>query len=728
VLNNPPVAGFSANKTTVYEDEPISFTDGSTGVVESYAWDVDNDGTVDYTTEDCIHSYSSVGTYSVNLTVENDGGSDTEIKSCYITVLGIPPIADFVANVTNVRVGAVVQFTSSSSGDTISYYWNFGDETTSTEQNPQHTYTESGTYTVTLTVGNAYGEDTKTRTDYINAIQLQVAPVIGWGNPSTYVLDIPDGLNAVQIYAGSRNSFAIQENGTIVAWGSAQFGQLPIPTGLRVTDIDSGYGHIVALCENGTVVAWGYNGYGQCNVPTGLTAKAVTAGWYYSAALKNDGTVIVWGDNTDGVCNIPTELTAKEISGGQFHILAIRENGTVVGWGYNGNGECNIPTELTNVVAVAAGASHSVALKNDGTVVAWGDNEYGQCDIPTGLIATQITADEKHTYILLENGTVLQLSDDTYYTPPPGLIASDISSGDYHCLALGYILPEATFSATPQSGYGPLIVQFLDESTGSPTTWNWIFGDGTTSTEQNPQHTYTESGTYAVALTATNAAGSDTETKTGYIIVGQTPAASFTASPASGTWPLTVQFTDTSTNSPTTWVWDFGDGSSSTIQNPSHTYSIFGTYTVSMVVTNQYGNDSEIKTNYIVVHNETDYYPTGSMNFGVWVPFNDFYLSEFITQDESNGEVTINSVGMINTCINWLLAHTAQFGVLIASLAIVTIVTVKTQSVFALFFSLSLILSNMYAPWCPEEAKLLLWVILAIALIGIILKPIIKKV
>lgn len=217
----------------------------------------------------------------------------------------------------------------------------------------------------------------------------------------------------------------------------------------------------------------------------------------------------------------------------------------------------------------------------------------------------------------------------------------------------------------------------------------------------------------------------------GVCSAAEPPVADFTSDVRIGVAPLTVQFADISSgieSSPTTWTWNFGDGGSSTIQNPKHTYSIFGTYTVSVIVTNSYGNDSEIKTDYIVVHNETDYYPTGSMNFGVWLPFTDCYLGEFITLDESNGKVTINSVDMIGTCINWLLAHTAQFGVLIASLVVVTIVTLKTQSIFALFLSLSLILSNMYAPWCPEEAKLLLWVILAIALIGIILKPIIRKI
>lgn len=77
----------------------------------------------------------------------------------------------------------------------------------------------------------------------------------------------------------------------------------------------------------------------------------------------------------------------------------------------------------------------------------------------------------------------------------------------------------ADFSGTPLSGEIPLTVQFTDLSTGSPTSWSWSFGDGGTSTAQNPTHTYVTSGTYTVSLTATNANGSDTVTKTGYITV-----------------------------------------------------------------------------------------------------------------------------------------------------------------------------------------------------------------
>ncbi len=79
--------------------------------------------------------------------------------------------------------------------------------------------------------------------------------------------------------------------------------------------------------------------------------------------------------------------------------------------------------------------------------------------------------------------------------------------------------PVADFSGTPLSGTAPLTVQFTDLSTNSPTSWEWTFGDGGASTTQTPSHQYTSSGTYSVSLTATNAAGSDGETKTGYVTV-----------------------------------------------------------------------------------------------------------------------------------------------------------------------------------------------------------------
>jgi PKD repeat protein len=80
-------------------------------------------------------------------------------------------------------------------------------------------------------------------------------------------------------------------------------------------------------------------------------------------------------------------------------------------------------------------------------------------------------------------------------------------------------LPVANFAASPTTGYRPLMVQFTDTSTGSPTLWSWSFGDGGTSTDRNPQHMYTNAGTYTVRLTVTNAAGSNTMMKAGMIVV-----------------------------------------------------------------------------------------------------------------------------------------------------------------------------------------------------------------
>jgi PKD repeat protein len=85
--------------------------------------------------------------------------------------------------------------------------------------------------------------------------------------------------------------------------------------------------------------------------------------------------------------------------------------------------------------------------------------------------------------------------------------------------------PVADFSADTTSGTAPLTVNFTDLSTNAPTSWAWDFGDGGTSDQQHPVHEYTAAGTYTVNLTATNAAGSDTEVRTGYITVTEPTAA-----------------------------------------------------------------------------------------------------------------------------------------------------------------------------------------------------------
>ncbi|HTY52649.1 MAG TPA: PKD domain-containing protein, partial [Methanomicrobiales archaeon] len=140
--------------------------------------------------------------------------------------------------------------------------------------------------------------------------------------------------------------------------------------------------------------------------------------------------------------------------------------------------------------------------------------------------------------------------------------------------------PGAAYTANTTSGLSPLTVQFTDTSTGSPGHWLWEFGDGTTSTDENPVHTFASDGSYSIALTVSSPVGRDYTTRADSIRVGPVPMVSFTVNQTYGIAPLPARFTDTSSGSPTGWSWDFGDGATSADRNPTHTYLAPGNYTV----------------------------------------------------------------------------------------------------------------------------------------------------
>jgi PKD repeat protein len=197
----------------------------------------------------------------------------------------------------------------------------------------------------------------------------------------------------------------------------------------------------------------------------------------------------------------------------------------------------------------------------------------------------------------------------TYNSPGTYTVSLTVSSSSQNCddtqTKTGYITvnggPTANFVGSPVSGTEPLTVTFTDQSTDA-ISWDWDFGDGGTSTAQNPTHEY-DAGTFTVSLTVTNACGSDNETKTDYIVVDPclAPVADFSGTPISGEVPLTVNFTDASSNNPTGWSWNFGDGGTSIAQNPSYQYTDAGTYTVTLTATNSCGSDGETKVDYITV-------------------------------------------------------------------------------------------------------------------------------
>lgn len=163
----------------------------------------------------------------------------------------------------------------------------------------------------------------------------------------------------------------------------------------------------------------------------------------------------------------------------------------------------------------------------------------------------------------------------------------------------------AEFNANFTTGCDSRVIQFTDASTGSPTAWVWDFGDGSaTSSSQNPSHFYASPGVYTVSLTASIGASSDTETKTNYITIFEGPTAAFSQA-TSTCVGYEVSYTDLSTPGQTAitdWLWDFGDGNTSTLQNPTHSYQNPGTYNVTLFITD--GNNctsEEFKSNVITV-------------------------------------------------------------------------------------------------------------------------------
>lgn len=174
--------------------------------------------------------------------------------------------------------------------------------------------------------------------------------------------------------------------------------------------------------------------------------------------------------------------------------------------------------------------------------------------------------------------------------------------------------PVADFSADNTNPTTIDTVAFTDMSTNNPTSWTWDFTpatitymDGTNANSQHPKVRFDATGLYTVSLTAINAGGSGTETKTDYVdVTDPAPVADFSADNTSPTTEDTVAFTDMSTNNPTSWSWDFTpstitymDGTSANSQNPNVRFDATGLYTVELTATNAGGSGTEIKTDYI---------------------------------------------------------------------------------------------------------------------------------
>jgi PKD repeat protein len=651
-----PVAQFTAQYPP-YSTVPtlVSFTDSSLGSLPmTYQWSFGDGATS--TDQNPTHSYIQRGTYTVSLTVTNQYGTSTATKQDYISI-GTVPEANFVANPTSGNVPLNVAFTDMSTGQVTSWVWDFGDGTGSTQQNPVHTYWTGGLYTVTLTVSNDYGSAYSTKNQYITVAgnlvsKFSASPSTGnaplpvtftdqsLGTPTTWAWDFGDGstsslqnpvhkFTAAGLYAVKltviRGSASDTSTQALDIGGVPQTDFVAIPISASVgspiqfqdkssnsptswtwnfgdtaTSADQNPVHSYQLKGLYTVSLTAQNANGEStttktsyiNVGMGPTADFIPVIVPYTIGQvpmsvgfldKSTGLPTSWnwdfGDGQTDTTQNPTHiyqnkgiytvtLTVSNAFGSDTKVM---KNLITVGY----NGAVDFSTPSTTV-----GVGWIVSFKDLSTIAptqwSW---DFGDGTIGTG---------QNPDHVYHAKGVY-----DVSLTASNPSTTGSITKQQYITVLN---IPRADFVADKTRGGAPMTVIFTDKSTNTPTAWKWDFGDGQTDTVQNPTHTYTTLGTYTVTLIASNNDGQDSATKVNYIVTTLAPVADFSANRQLGNAPFVVQFRDLSSNNPTSWKWDFGDGTSSSVENPSHIYQYEGSYNVTLTATNQYGSDTAFKS------------------------------------------------------------------------------------------------------------------------------------
>jgi RHS repeat-associated protein len=275
-------------------------------------------------------------------------------------------------------------------------------------------------------------------------------------------------------------------------------------------------------------------------------------------------------------------------SGGVYQVRAnLADDGT----GYPSTGNYTISDEphFIEIDWVAASAPGA----NDGTITLWIDG------VQQGSVSgvDNDTRRVEKVYLGPSSGLDAGTAGTQYFDAFESRRSTTIGSGVM-----------ANFSADPVQGAAPLTVTFTNTTqlTSALTSYLWNFGDGYTSTLTQPVHSYTAAGSFTVTLTALTGAEQATVTQTNFITVtgnAVTPVADFSASPVSGVAPLTVTFTNqsTPTETITSYLWNFGDGVTSTITNPVHAYTSTGYFTVALTAFAGTAQDTLTRTNLIRV-------------------------------------------------------------------------------------------------------------------------------
>lgn len=449
------------------------------------------------------------------------------------------------------------------------------------------------------------------------------------------------------------STVALKGDGTVWAWGTNFDGQLgdgtytdrstPVQTQLLsgVTAIGTGGTHSYAVKSDGTLWGWGGGAVGDGthtvrNTPVPILGPSatvgVTGGAYHSVAYDSQGSVWAWGYNWFGQLGNGNTTEAMEpvqvpgISGvvavgaGLYHTLALKGDGTVWAWGGNSSGELGDGTTtnrstpgqvpgLQGVVAIAAGRQHNLALTADGSVYAWGDNYYGQAGsagspVKSPLKVTAITAVTKiasgdyHNLVQRADGTLWAWGRNA-----SGQLGDGTTTNSKVPVQVQFDRTLPATTATPAGG-SYTAPQSVTLTANEPATIYYTL-DGTEPTTASPVYSapIPISATTVLKYFARDLAGNAESVRSQSYTLTRPPApvADFTAAVTAGDVPLTVSFSDLSSGAPTSWLWDFGDASTSTLQSPQHVYYAGGSYTVTLTATNWGGSSTMTRTGYVNV-------------------------------------------------------------------------------------------------------------------------------
>jgi PKD repeat protein len=629
---NLPVAAFNSDITSGCGPLEIQFNDNSTGATE-WNWSFPGGTPATSTDENPIVTYNTPGTYNVTLVAANVSGNNTSTQTTYIEVLN-EATASFASS-TN-ALNAI--FTNTSTNAT-SYVWNFGDGNMSTNENPTHNYAADGTYTVTLTATNACGSVTSTTTITVTtaAVASFTADVISGCTPLT-VNFTDQSIGTVDSWlweiTGATPSSSTNQNPTFTfdtpgtydvtltatnATGDYTNTQTSyiIVTTTPIVDFDVNFSGGVYSFTNNTTGATSYSwDFDDGNMSTDMnpTHTYTTDGIFVTTLTATNDCGSVTTTQTITVTSVPVvAFTADVVAGCAPLVVNFMDltTGTVDSWSWeitggtpgtsteqnpnitfntpgtydvtltvtNPNG--SYPITQTSMIVVAPTPTASFDANLSGSIYSFTNNSTGATSYTWDFGDGSMTSTEMnptHSYGLSGSYTVQLISNGPCGADTTELLLAVVAA------------PMAAFSSDTPFGCAPFMVQFTDESANA-TAWSWTFDGGTpsTSTDQNPLVTYDTPGTYAVILDASNSVGSDNITVNSYIVVDDVPTATFSAN--SDTTHVVFLNTSIGGTNPT-YLWNFGDGMTSTDETPSHDYAAGGTYIVTLTVTNDCGSET----------------------------------------------------------------------------------------------------------------------------------------